>query len=175
MKMFKSVFIGACLAAIAQTTCFAQNFHQQFERSETSAGVFFRYSPSGTQNPNGNATFGFGVYQSRPMNFDSGAQSSSPSPARIGVEYRLDSGQQGLWLRGNSLNTASEVRLNSRVRENYGIRQSDGGNGGTLLMVAGVVVVVALAAALAKDSSPTLCSGNTVPNPLTGRCEPLVL
>ena len=39
----------------------------------------------------------------------------------------------------------------------------------------GVVGVIGIAAALAEDDEPLLCTGNTIPNPISGECEPLVL
>lgn len=36
-------------------------------------------------------------------------------------------------------------------------------------------VGVGLAVALTADDDPLLCSGNTIPNPISGECEPLVL
>lgn len=175
MFVSRSVVIGVAIATLVQSTCLAQNYHGQFERNETSAGVFFRYSPSIRGSAAENTTFGFGLYQSNPLD-ENGLQGNRLAPqSRIGMEYRLDTTHQGIWLRGNTPNGANEVRLNARTRDAYGYSNSNGGSGNTLLMVAGVVVVVALAAALAKDKEPTLCSGNTIPNPISGRCEPLVL
>lgn len=171
----RPAIIGVAIATLIQSTCFAQNYHQQFERNDTSAGVFFRYSPSIRGSASENTTFGFGVYQSNSLNENNFADSRLASQSGVGMEYRLDAAHQGMWLRGHTPNGANEVRLNAQTRDAYGFGNSNGGSGNTLLIVAGVVVVVALAAALAKDSDPLMCSGNTIPNPISGRCEPLNL
>ncbi|KAF0111392.1 MAG: hypothetical protein FD163_1007 [Hyphomonadaceae bacterium] len=174
MTFSKPFIIGAAIATLIQSTCFAQNYHGQFARNEVSAGVFFRYSPSMRGIPAANTTYGLGVYQSNPIGDNNLRPTNIASPTQFGLEYRLDDAHRGAWLRGASLNASSEVRLNAQTREAYGLRNSEGG-GNTLLIVAGVVAVVALAAALARDSSPLYCSGNTIPNPISGRCDPLVL
>ena len=51
----------------------------------------------------------------------------------------------------------------------------DGDNGGWLWIGLGALAVVGVATALSSDDEPTLCTGNTIPNPISGECEPLVL
>ena len=51
----------------------------------------------------------------------------------------------------------------------------DGDNGSWLWIGLGALAVVGVATALSSDDDPTLCTGNTIPNPLSGECEPLVL
>jgi hypothetical protein len=43
------------------------------------------------------------------------------------------------------------------------------------LGVLGGLATVALVAGALEDDDPTTCTGNTIPNPLTGACEPLRL
>lgn len=49
------------------------------------------------------------------------------------------------------------------------------GDDGWLWIGLGALAVVGVAAALSSDDEPTLCTGNTIPNPISGECEPLVL
>lgn len=50
-----------------------------------------------------------------------------------------------------------------------------GDNSTWLWIGVGAIAVVGVAAALGDESDSTLCTGNTVPNPLSGACEPLRL
>lgn len=49
------------------------------------------------------------------------------------------------------------------------------GSGNWLWIGLGVAAGIGVAAALSEDDDPLICTGNTIPNPIAGTCEPLVI
>lgn len=91
-----------------------------------------------------------------------------------GFEVRLGRSDLGLWSRGgNGQLLASFNDAYDKLGATEITVSKKGNIRSVFLIGAAVVGGLVLIAAASGDNSPVVCSGNTVPNPIKGTCEPI--
>jgi hypothetical protein len=140
----------------------------QSERADTlRLGLFYRWSGPSHDNPAGLVESGIGLNLTR--------HHTAGDLHPISLEMRFDDPhERGFWLKGSQSVSFRSIRDAASAAR----AQGELGRGGqsSALLVGGLVVGALLLVTLTQDSDgPEQCSGNTVPNPLSGKCEPLQL
>jgi hypothetical protein len=91
-----------------------------------------------------------------------------------GMEVRLGQGQFGLWSQGSNGKLLANFSARPQTMNAQETSNSGRGKVSNALLIGGVIVgAIVIAAAISPDKEPLLCSGNTVPNPIAGTCEPV--
>lgn len=156
-----SIF-GTQVQAQGYSPHFSQENFQENENNVT-GGVFFRIKSATSSSRNISFESGIGIY--RTQNDEIFAPSYNPHLGTSGIEYRFGQENGGIWAIGQT-----QTCLDDTFHQNGA---NIGGDNKALYVVGGILAVAVIAVALAPDKKPTMCSGNTIPNPISGRCEPL--
>ncbi len=177
-RLLTSLVLLPILLAAPDVSAQSWSENAQSTRHVQSAPLtaFVRFSPQpnasrSTQAWQYGLSFAGTRQQSRAYNDFSNFGNDEPTS---GFEVRLARSDLGLWSRGGdgqllaSFN-ATYDKLNAR--ETTGAKKGNIGN--VLLIGAAVVGGIVLIAAASGDNAPLSCSGNTVPNPIKGTCEPI--
>jgi hypothetical protein len=99
---------------------------------------------------------------------------SYAEPLTPALEVRFGKQNFGLWSAGT--NGSLIAGLHSRqitLSANQATSGQMSGLSRGLLIGGAIVGGIVLLAALSPDKKPLLCTGNTVPNPIAGTCEPI--
>lgn len=166
-----------CLPAVAQTSSGLQS-SERVAGPGTQAMMFLRIplgdaSPHNEQGP----SFGFGLFAScgaaMGLSSERNHEACEAAPLRS-LEFSTGFNDEPWSLSFGSAGRRIEV-INWSPRT--GALSLAGDQQGSIdwMWVGLGAVGVGLAVALTADDDPLLCSGNTIPNPISGKCEPLVL
>jgi hypothetical protein len=154
----------------------AQNWGEGARDQAAPVIAFVRFSPQPRASKS-TAAWQYGLSFAAPSEWSpalSGAGTLGRDHTTSGVEIRLGEADRGLWSRGsNGQKLASFNMAVDRLDANEGAG-SKKTSIGTILLIGGVVVGgLILISAASSDNPPLLCTGNTIPNPIKGTCEPI--